>query len=282
MDRSNRFERILLATDGSDASRGAVDATIAIAKSPTARVKVAQVWNLEVRHRHEPGDGAVRSEAEKVVDATIERLFRSGVIAEREICRADSTHVAAAIACAARGFDADLVVIGSKSLTEWWSLTQHGVSAQMLCGLDCPLVIVRASPGGASITTAKVLLAITAGDDLEPGVRAVVAIAQHDASVMVANIAQAIYGLHGFAYLESGVEIRETMAHACELVGAAGLSVCGVIAHRGFVTKAVADVAQDWNADVIVIGSSRTGDIGSLFLGAVSHDLLQMTEPVPA
>jgi nucleotide-binding universal stress UspA family protein len=282
MDRSMRFERILLATDGSEASRGAVDATIAIAKSPTARVRVAQVWNLEVHHRHEQRDGEVRSEAEKVVDATVERLFRAGVIAEREICRADSTHVAAAIACAARAFDADLVVIGSRGLSDWRSLTQHNVSAQMLCGLDCPVLIVRASPGGAPIKTSKVLLAITAGDDLEPGVWAAVAVGHPDASVMVANIAHSIYGLHGFAYLESGDEIRATMAQACKLLGEAGMNIRGVVAHHGPVTKAVADIAQDWNADVIVIGSSRMGDIGSLFLGSVSDDLLHMTELVPA
>ena len=36
--------------------------------------------------------------------------------------------------------------------------------------------------------------------------------------------------------------------------------------------------AADWNADLIVVGSSRMGDIGSLFLGSVSHDLLHVTD----
>ncbi len=48
MDVRKRFERILLATDGSEQSQAAVDATIAIAKSPTVVVSVAHVWNLEV------------------------------------------------------------------------------------------------------------------------------------------------------------------------------------------------------------------------------------------
>ena len=125
MGISRRFERILLATDGSEGSRAAVDATIAIAKSPTAKVKVAQFWNLEVRHRHEQSDAEARGEAGNLVDATVNRLFRAGVIAEREICRADSTHVAAAIACAARVFEADLVVIGSRGLSDWKALTVH-------------------------------------------------------------------------------------------------------------------------------------------------------------
>lgn len=275
---ARRFERILLATDGSEVSKAAVDATIAIAKSPTAKVRVAHVWNLAVRHRHGLWDVEVRTEAGKLVDATVERLFRAGVIAEREICRADSQHVAAAIACAAKAFGADLVVIGSQGLSDWQSLTRHSDSNQMLCGLDCPVLIVRAPASGAPIRRSKVLLAIAAGDNLEPGVRAVVSAALPDASVMVVHVAQAIVGLHGFAYLESGDEIRETMGQACQLLGDAGLQVQGKVAHEGPVTKAVAEIAAEWNADLIVIGSSRMGDIGSLFLGSVSHDLLHSTD----
>ena len=61
MDAAKRFERIFLATDGSEASKAAVDATIAIAKSPTVKVKLAHVWNLEIHHRHGQWDVEVRS-----------------------------------------------------------------------------------------------------------------------------------------------------------------------------------------------------------------------------
>jgi nucleotide-binding universal stress UspA family protein len=277
MDATKRFERILLATDGSEASKAAVDTTIAIPKSPTAKVRVAHVWNLEVHHRHSHLDIEMRSEAEKLVDATVEQLFHAGVIAEREICRADSKHVAAALACAAKAFEADLVVLGSRGLSDWHSLTQHSVTHQLLCGLDCPVLIVRGA-NGAPINVSKVLLAIAGGDDLAPGVRAALAVARHDATVMVIHVAQALVGLHGFAYVESGEEIRETMTQACRLLGDAGVEVQGVVVHEGPVAKAVAAIATEWNADMIVIGSSRMGDIGSLFLGSVSHDLLHVAD----
>jgi nucleotide-binding universal stress UspA family protein len=278
METTRRFERILLATDGSEASEAAVEATIAIAKSPSAKVKVAHVWNLEVHHRHGHWDVEVRSEAEKLVDVSVERLLGAGVIAEREIIRADSQHVAAAIACAARAFEADLVVLGSRGLSDWQSLRRHSVSHELLCGLDCPVLIVRGGTNGAPAKVSKVLLAVAGGDDLAPGVRAVEAVAHSDASVLVAHVAQAILGVQGFAYVESGDEIRETMAQACHMLREAGLEVHGVVAHQGPVAKAVAEIATDWNADLIVIGSSRMGDIGSLFLGSVSHDLLHLTD----
>jgi nucleotide-binding universal stress UspA family protein len=278
MDSTKRFERLFLATDGSQASQAAVEAAIAIAKSPTVKVKVAHVWNLEVHHRHGHWDVEMRSEAEKLVDATVMRLFKAGVIAERQIIRADSNLVAAAIALEAKEFGADLVVIGSRGLSDWQSLTRHSVSHQLLSAVDCPVLIAREQKAGLPDRASKILLAIAGGDDLAPGARAVMAIAQPGASVMVVHVALAIFGMQGFAYVESQDEIHETMARACELLGKAGVEVQGLVAHQGPVAKAVAEIAEDWNADLIVIGSSRMRDIGSLFLGSVSHDLLHMTD----
>jgi nucleotide-binding universal stress UspA family protein len=278
MNTARRFERILLATDGSEASQAAVDATIAIAKSPTARVRVAHAWNLEVHHRHGHWDSEVRSEAAKLVDAAVEQVFRAGVVADREIIRADTNHVAAAIAISAKNFGADLVVVGSRGLSDWQSLTHHSVSHQLLSAVDCPMLIVRGTPAGATGRASNILLAISGGDDLGPGVRAAVAVGQPDASVTVVHVAQTIFGVQGFACVESDDEIRDTMARACGLVIHAGIKVQGMVAHEGPVAKAVADIAQDCNADLIVIGASRMRDIASLFLGSVSHDLLHMTD----
>jgi nucleotide-binding universal stress UspA family protein len=52
----------------------------------------------------------------------------------------------------------------------------------------------------------------------------------------------------------------------------------GVVAHAGPITRAVAEIARDANADLIIVSSSRMGDIGSLFLGSVSFDLLRTTD----
>lgn len=278
MDTKKRFERILLATDGSEQSQAAVDAAITIAKSPNVKVRVAHVWNLEVHHRHGHWDVEVRSEASNLLDFTIQRLLNAGVVAEREIIRADSDHVAAALAIAARSFEADLIVIGSRGLSDWQALIHHSVSHQLLSAVDCPILIVHNRPAGLPARASKILLAIAGGDDLLPGVRAVEAIAQPDAEVMVLHVAQAIFGLHGFAYVESEEEIHETMSHACRPLIDAGIKVQGIVAHQGPVAGAVANTAEDWNADLIVIGSSRMGDIGSLFLGSVSHDLLHVTD----
>ena len=50
-----------------------------------------------------------------------------------------------------------------------------------------------------------------------------------------------------------------------------------MISHGGPVAAAIAAVARDWNADLIVTGSSRMSDLASLALGSVSHHLLRTT-----
>jgi nucleotide-binding universal stress UspA family protein len=273
-----RFERIFLATDGSEQSQAAVDAAIAIAKSPTAKVRVGHVWSLEVHHRHGYWDVEVRCEAQKLVDATVARLLAAGVMAEPQIIRADSKHVAAAIALEAREFGADLVVVGSRGLSDWRSLTEHSVSHQLVCALDCPVLIARGRTLEETGQVSRIVMAVAGGDDLDPAARAVVAVAPPGASVTVVHVALAIVGAQGFAYVEPTEEIRETMSRACQMVSDAGFTVQGMVVHQGPVAAAVAEIAKDVEADLIVIGSSRMGDIGSLFLGSVSHNLLHMTD----
>ena len=278
MNATQGFKRILLATDGSEQAQAAVEAAIAIA-TPTATVKVVHVWNLEIHHRHGKWDIEVRSEAEHLVDATAERLLAAGIVPEREICRSDSNHVAAAIAVAAKEFAADLVVVGSRGLSDWQSMLERSVSHQLLCALDCPVLIVRARPGVAKAKAKRVVLAIAGGNDLAPGIRAAVAAAAAPGSVvMVVHVAQALFGMHGFAYVESEEEIAATMAEAIRLLEDAGVEAQGMVAHAGPVARAVAEIAEGWSADLIVTGSSRMRDLGSILLGSVSHDLLRATD----
>ena len=278
MGSSKGFQKILLATDGSEQADAAVDAAIELA-FPSARVRVVHIWNLEVHHRHGYWDVEIRAEAERLVDAAVNRLRAAGVVADGEIYRADGAHVAAAIISIAREFDADLVVVGSRGLSDWESIFKHSVSHQVLSAVDCPVLVVRERPAGSAFASRKVLLAVAGGDDVAPGVRAAVAAANVPGShVLVVHVAQAMFTANGFGYVEPEEEIQATMARAIQLLDDAGVEAEGVVAHSGPVAESVAEIAISWNADLIVVGSSRMRDLGSLLLGSVSHRLLHGTE----
>jgi nucleotide-binding universal stress UspA family protein len=278
MNTTKGFKRILLATDGSDESKGALLSTIAVAHTSSARVRVAHVWNLELHHRHGYWDAEVRSDAKRLVETAVGQLRAAGVPTDREIIRADVEHVAVAIAAAAKSFEADLIVVGSRGLSDWQSMFKHSVSHQLLCAVDCPVLIVRNQLAAKDHESQRVLLAIAGGDDIVPAARAAIAAATAPRSkVLVVHVAQTIVEPQGFVFVESEEEAEATMSRAIRMVTDAGVAAERVVAHGRPVAETVAAIAETWNADMIVIGSSRMSDLGSLVFGSVSHHLLRTT-----
>ena len=266
-----------MATDGSEQSAAATDSTIALARSSNAELKVVHVWNLEVHHRHGHWDVEVRSEAEQLVDSVVSWMRAAGVSAEGEILRAGSNHVAAAIAGEARNFNADLVVVGSRGLSDWQAMRMHSVTHQLLAKLDCPLLVVRGRPAG-STGPLRIVVAVAGGDDVAPTVAAATAVATLGSKALVVHVAQAIFGAQGFAYVEPEAEASETVAGTVKLLTDAGITTSGFVAHAEPVGEVIAKVALEWDADLIVTSSSRMGDLASAILGSVSHDLLKVSE----
>jgi nucleotide-binding universal stress UspA family protein len=278
MERETSFDRILLATDGSAQSQSAVDATIELARFSSAVVRVAHVWNLQVHQRQGVWDVEARSEAEALVTDTVDRLVGAGVMADKEIYRADNDHVASAISTVARQFQADLIVLGSRGLSDWRSLFQHSVTHQVLSAVDCPVLVVRTRRAGDIAPTRRILVAVAGGDDIAPAVRAASAVARaRRCSVLAIHVEQAIVSPIG-AYFESDDEAQRTIEKTVRELRAAGVEAEGLVAPSGPVATTLARVAEQWQADLIVTGSSRMGDAASLVLGSVSHKLLHESD----
>ena len=271
MESDKGFKRILLATDGSLQADAAVDATIRLARFTDALVRVLHVWNLGVLE--------TREEADRLVADSVNRLANAGVMAEMEMYQADGTNVAAAIATVARQFEADLVVIGSRGLSDWQSIFQHSVSHQVLAALDCPVLVARSGKHIGVGQTQKILLAVAGGNDVAPAVRAAISVSKSDQPVvLVVHVAQTMVGAQGFAYVESEDEIQATLATAMTQLRDARIPVESMVLRSGPVASRLVEVATSWNADLIVVGSSRMGDVTSLLLGSVSHRLMHESE----
>lgn len=276
----NSFGRILLATDGSEPAGAAADVTASFARASGAKVLVLHVWNLELRHRQGRWDVEMRSEAKALVDKTVSRLRAAGAESNGEITRADSQHVAGAIAQAAREFEADLVVVGSRGLTDWQSLLiTQSVGHQLLSAFNRPVLFVRGPLSAPSHDGMRVLLGIAGDDDLVPAVHVAIAAASEPGSeVRILHVAQAIFPGEGFAHVEPDDEIERTIKQATTLLREAGVAVSAMVAPAGSVVRALAETAANWQADVIVIGSRRSGDLASILFGSVTHGLLRATE----
>ncbi|HEX2647187.1 MAG TPA: universal stress protein [Candidatus Dormibacteraeota bacterium] len=202
-----------------------------------------------------------------------------GVDADGAITRSDNAHIASAIAAASAQFGADLIVLGSRGLSNWQSLLQHSVSHQVLSAVDCPVLVVSGAPRSTGECARRVLLAVAGGDDVEPATRAAIAAAGEPGSkVLVVHVPVDVFGTHGFACVEREEEIRATLDGALKMLNEAGVAAESMVAHAESVARAVPDIASGWDADLVVIESARMGDIGSMLFSSVTHDLLHISK----
>lgn len=272
--KANTYRRILLATDGTDPAAAATNVTASMAQATEAEVGVIHVWN-PAEHQHQV-EG--RSDATAIVARTLGTLRAHGLMAQGKIVQAGDKSVAAVIAQAARDFKADLVVVGSRGLSDWQSLLAHSVSHQLLTAIDSPVLIVRGPLPDANLDPKRLLLAIAGGEDVDPAVKAAIDAAWAPGSeVLVLHVAESVVAGEGFAYVEPNEESQATVKRAINALREAGVVASSMITPPGPVVRTIVDVAAGWHADMIVIGSSRMGDLGSILFGSVTHGLLRAT-----
>lgn len=136
------FARILVAIDGSEYSRHAVPAAIAMARKFQAEVRVLHV------SEHDHGHAAVFStetpaEATRLVADAAETIRDSGVVAIPEVRDVAVGHVAKSIVEAAAEFGAELIVMGSRGLSDVQGLLLGSVTHKVIQLTDTAVLVVR-------------------------------------------------------------------------------------------------------------------------------------------
>jgi nucleotide-binding universal stress UspA family protein len=132
------FEQILLAVDGSEHSKKAAAAAADIAKKPGGEVHVLYI--------HEVGLFAPvesTAEAQALVDGVVEQLQGGGVKASGDAIAARSGSVAPSILEAARSLGSDLIVMGTRGLSDFSGLLLGSVAHKVIHHADCPVLVVR-------------------------------------------------------------------------------------------------------------------------------------------
>jgi nucleotide-binding universal stress UspA family protein len=132
------FEKILLAVDGSEHSRKAAAAAGDLARKSSGEVRVLYV--------HEEGLFSPiesRPEAQSMVDGVVEGLVADGVKASGEAVATRIGSVAPTILEAARSFSADLIVMGTRGLSDFTGLLLGSVAHKVIHHADCPVLVVR-------------------------------------------------------------------------------------------------------------------------------------------
>ena len=136
------FERILVAVDGSPRSEKTIQIAVDLAQRYEATVTVVHVREYE-RYEGDDIDLGPPIPAEKLVQQVLDRFREGGVEANGEIRRVSSGDTPEKIVEVAKTSQADLIVMGSRGMTEWRSLLLGGVANKVVHHAACPVLLVR-------------------------------------------------------------------------------------------------------------------------------------------
>lgn len=147
------FEHILIAVDGSDYSRQALPTAVEIARKFGSGVFILHV------HEHDVGRAATLPlespiEASKLVADAVRIVRDAGVEASGEVHNIRLGHVGDAIVDAAKDKHIDLIVMGSRGLSDIESLLLGSVAHKVMQTANVPVLIdrrmARTAPVGAA------------------------------------------------------------------------------------------------------------------------------------
>lgn len=132
------FDKILLAVDGSEHSDRATAAAADIATKSAGTVHVL--------HVHEAGmvlPVETNTEAQDVVDRALKQLEADGIEASGGAVAARSGSIAPTIIEAAHALGCDLIVMGTRGLSDFSGLMVGSIAHKVIHHADRPVLVVR-------------------------------------------------------------------------------------------------------------------------------------------
>jgi nucleotide-binding universal stress UspA family protein len=138
------YDRILVAMDYSEMSKRALQAALEL-----ALLSHGEVWVLHLREREIMAKAGMLpsqetySEAEKAVETTVDTLSQAGVKAHGEVRNTLFGYTAADIVQDAKEHDVDIIVMGSRGLTDLAGLVLGSTAHKVIHLADRPVLVVR-------------------------------------------------------------------------------------------------------------------------------------------
>ncbi len=136
------FRKILLGVDGSEHSAKAIPVSADLARASDAEVIVLHVREHELTWAADV-DLETMPEAMDLVDGIVRDLKDVGVSVRGEVLRAPAGQTPRVILDVARAEHADLIVLGTRGLSDWGRLLLGSVTHKVMHLADCSVLVVR-------------------------------------------------------------------------------------------------------------------------------------------
>lgn len=281
--------KILVAIDSSEPSCRVVNE---VARRPWPSPTTACVLHV-IDWPHLPsGESLIRSfreSAETLVNSACARLEKAGLQTTGTVVEG---HPRTAIADYAERWGADLVLVGYQGVSGLAYFLLGSVARAVLRGSPCSVEVVR-MPASAAVSASSGMKILVASDGSACSMAAVRSVAERPwpsgSLVRVVSVIPVILGIGAFhplppMYLPS--EVLETLQNEARSRAEEAISRANQILSAGHVQsvqhgflpigdarQVILDEANDWGADLIVLGSHGYRGTNRLMLGSVSESV---------
>lgn len=274
----SKLQKVLLSTDGSEYSAGAVREAIRLAKNNASKLFV-----LSVIETNPEFDTLAPQIVEKTENETREQLeaVKKMAVAEGVECEVIARHTEVpyeAVVEEAKKIKADMIVMGRRGRTGLKRLLMGSVTARVIGHSPCNVLVV---PRAADITCKNILTASDGSRFSAAAAEEAIGIAKRSNSNLFVLSVAFSEGASPFDIVHSemnrDVVAREELAqaekNAREVVDKAvkeGLHARAIVV-GGRPYEAIVETAREHNVDLIVVGSHGRTGLGRLLMGSVTE-----------
>lgn len=265
-----RFERFLVASDGSEFSAGAEREALRIAKRCGARLRVISVIPGGNAELYAMGEQLVAQElnnARQHLDQVMRQAAASGVACETEVIQAGQIHQE--IVSQADRMHADLIIMGRRGKRGLSRVMLGDVTAQVIGHAHCSVMVV---PRSAEINGTHFVVATDGSRFSDAAAATAVSLAKR------CNSPATVVSVHSPSHSEQRrLEAKRSVNRITSFMQQEGIQTDGQLL-EGRSDDKIVESAIAKHADLIVLGSHGRTGLERVFLGSVAERVLNQTQ----
>jgi nucleotide-binding universal stress UspA family protein len=277
------FEKVLIAVDDADFGADLVHAAMAVTHPRRTEVTVANIRRVLVGRAGQRPAGLTEPAVAPPAGGAARILQQSGYMARGVVRDLSQGGVADELVRIIDELGPDLVVLGSRGLSDLAALLTASVSYRVLSQAGCPVLVAR--KGARIEPPRRLLLAYDDSHHSRRAARVACDLAKATgAEIEVVTVEQPLVVWPGPGVMAWPGAVTHPATDAQGRVDEIVAKLREEVVARGFVrgsasgrAAAIVQVADECDSDLIVMGTRGLSRIAGAVIGSVSHEVIHLT-----